>query len=269
MPGLTLLLATVWLIFATSAADAATCGNGAGGFNRWVREVRGAALANGIRGATFDAAMAGVSYHSRVISLDRNQKSFKLSLDQFMARRAPASFVSKGKRIMRANGKLLASIQRKYGVQPEVLIAIWGMETGFGSNVGNMSIIRSLATLAYDCRRSAFFTNEFLAALKILQRGDMSPSQMKGAWAGEVGQTQFLASNYIRFAVDFDRNGRRDLIRSKADALASTANYLKAYGWRRGAGYQRGQANFAVLKQWNKAGVYQKALALFAHRLAN
>ena len=191
-----------------------------------------------------------------------------ISLEAFMQRRAPQSFVNKGKRIIQQNAGLLNSIEKSYGVQKEIIVAIWGMETGFGANSGSMNIFSSLATLAYDCRRSAFFTEELLAALAIVDRGDMKPSQMKGAWAGEIGQTQFLAKNYLRFAVDGDGNGRRDLIRSKADVLASTANFLRQHGWRPGAGYQQGQPNFAVLREWNRAGVYQKALALFASKLA-
>ena len=246
---------------------AAKCGNSAGGFNAWLAQTKKEAAAKGISARTLSVAFKGVSYDASVIKLDRNQKSFKLSLDQFMARRAPASFVSKGKRIMKQNASLLGKIEKRYGVPPEVIVAIWGMETSFGGNSGKKSVVRSLATLAYDCRRSKFFTNELYAALKIIQRGDMTPAQMRGAWAGEIGQTQFLASNYLKFAVDYDRNGKRDLIRSRADVLASTANYLKAYGWRRGAGYQQGEANFRVLKKWNAAGVYQKALALFAKKL--
>jgi membrane-bound lytic murein transglycosylase B len=130
-----------------------------------------------------------------------------------------------------------------------------------------MSAIRSLATLAYDCRRSAFFTNELMAALAIVQRGDMAPSQMIGAWAGELGQTQFLATSYVKFAVDYDGNGRRDLLRSTADALASTANYLKAYGWKKGQPYGPGTANYAVLAQWNKATVYQQTIAELAKKI--
>lgn len=261
--------AVLALGIATGTAEAAKCGKGAGGFNNWLAATKKEAPGKGIKKSTLNRALKGVSYDARVIRLDRNQKSFKLSLNQFMARRAPPSFVSRGKRIMKSNSRLLRRIEKRYGVQPEVLVAIWGMETGFGGNSGKMSVIRSLATLAYDCRRTKFFTNEFYAALKIVQRGDMTPAQMKGAWAGEIGQTQFLASNYLKFAVDGDGNGRRDLIRSKADVLASTANYLKAHGWRRGGGYAQGQANFGVLKKWNKAGVYQKALALFAQKLAN
>lgn len=252
-----------------TAAHAATCGDSAGGFSTWLEEFKGEAQAKGISAKTLNTALANVSYDKKVIQLDRNQKSFKLSLEEFMERRAPASYVKKAKGIMQKNGKLLSSIESRYGVQPEVLVAIWGMETGFGSNSGDMSILRSLATLAYDCRRSDFFTNELYAALEIVQRGDKSPGQMKGAWAGEIGQTQFLASNYLKYAVDFDGDGRRDLISSKPDVLASTANFLRAHGWQAGAGYGPGEANYAVFKDWNRAGVYQQALALFASKIAN
>jgi len=249
-------------------ANAAQCGNSAAGFNQWKQQMAQEAVRAGISQRTVQRALMPTQYSRKVISLDRNQHSMNLSLEAFMQRRAPASFVSKGKRIMQQNAGLLNAIERRYGVQKEVLVAIWGMETGFGRNSGNMSVFNSLATLAYDCRRSAFFTEELLAALAIVDRGDMTPNQMRGAWAGEIGQTQFLAKNYLRFAVDGDGNGRRDLINSKADVLASTANFLRQHGWRPGAGYQQGQPNFSVLRDWNRAGVYQKALALFASKLA-
>ncbi|PZO78663.1 MAG: lytic transglycosylase [Mesorhizobium amorphae] len=252
-----------------TAAQAATCGNNAAGFPAWLEEFKAEAQGNGIKASTLNAALKGVSYDKKVIQLDRNQKSFKLSLDQFMARRAPPSYISKAKGIMRSNARLLNSIESRYGVQPEVLIAIWGMETGFGANSGNMNIFRSLATLSYDCRRSDFFTEELYAALQIVQRGDKSPGQMKGAWAGEIGQTQFLAKNYLKYAVDFDGDGRRDLISSKADVLASTANFLRAHGWQAGAGYGPGEPNYSVFRDWNRAGVYQQALALFASKIAD
>jgi hypothetical protein len=164
---------------------------------------------------------------------------------------------------------LLARIERQYGVPGPVLVAIWGLESDFGANAGNMSIIRSLATLAYDCRRTEMFQGELMAALRIIDRGDLQPSEMRGAWAGEMGQTQFLATNYERFAVDFDGNGRRDLIGSIPDVLASTANYLRAYGWRAGEPWDEGTHNFQVLKEWNSAPIYQRAIALFANRLAD
>ena len=251
-----------------SPASAQSCGKTGAGFDQWLDGFKQQAVAQGISERTVNSALGNVSYDKKVVSLDRNQKSFKLSLDQFMARRAPASFVKKGRGIIRSNAALLDSIEQRYGVQKEVLVAIWGMETGFGANSGNMPVFRSLATLSYDCRRSDFFTEELLAALAIVDRGDMSASAMRGAWAGEIGQTQFLAKNYLRFAVDGDGDGRRDLIRSKADVLASTANFLRQHGWRAGGGYGPGETNYGVFRDWNRAGVYQQALALFASQLA-
>ena len=249
-------------------AVAASCGNSSAGFDQWKQQMAQQAVSAGISQRTVQAALMPTQYSNQVIKLDRNQHSMNISLDAFMARRAPASFVSKGRKIIQQNASLLNNIESRYGVQKEILVAIWGMETGFGANSGSMNILNSLATLAYDCRRSDFFTEELLAALAIVDRGDMQPKQLRGAWAGEIGQTQFLAKNYLRFAVDGDGNGRRDLINSKADVLYSTANFLRQHGWQPGAGYQQGQPNFSVLRDWNRAGVYQKALALFASKLA-
>lgn len=261
-------LAAAAISFAAPAL-AQSCGNSSAGFQPWLETFKRQAAASGISQETLQTALGNVTYDPKVISLDRNQKSFKLSLDAFMERRAPASFVKKGKGIIAQNRDLLNRIEQRFGVQKEILVAIWGMETGFGANSGNMNIFRSLATLSYDCRRSDFFTEELLAALQIVERGDKKASDMKGAWAGEIGQTQFLAKNYLRYAVDFDGDGRRDLIRSKADVLASTANFLKQHGWIAGAGYNPGEPNFARLEDWNRAVVYQQGLALFASKLAN
>ena len=244
-------------------ALAAKCGNSAAGFSGWLAQFKKEAVAAGISQKVVASALNGVTYDSRVIKLDRNQKHFNLSFEKFYATRGrPLEGLVRSR--YQSNAALLNKIESRYGVPGEVIVAIWGLETSFGANTGNMASIRSLATLAYDCRRSAFFTNELMAALSIVQRGDMSPSQMVGAWAGELGQTQFLATSYVKFAVDFDGDGRRDLIRSKADALASTANYLKAYGWKKGQSYQPGTANYAVLGQWNKAKVYQQTIAALA-----
>ena len=130
-----------------------------------------------------------------------------------------------------------------------------------------MSIVRSLATLAFDCRRSAFFEKELVAALQIIDRGDMSAGELRGGWAGEIGQTQFLPDAYVKYAVDFDGDGRRDLIHSKADVLASTANFLKAHGWKRGQPWGEGTANYEVIRDWNRAGVYVKTIAVMADKL--
>ncbi|KQT84020.1 lytic murein transglycosylase [Aurantimonas sp. Leaf443] len=261
--------AATLMVLGLSAAPAvaAQCGNDASGFSAWKQQFAQEAMASGISQGTIQSALAPTAYSAQVIKLDRNQHSMNISLEDFMARRAPASFVTKGKKIIRDNAQVLNAMEKKYGVQKEIVVAIWGMETGFGANSGNMNIFSSLATLAYDCRRSDFFAEELLAALAIVDRGDMRPSQMKGAWAGEIGQTQFLAKNYLRFGVDGDGDGRRDLINSRADVLFSTANFLRQHGWQPGVGYQQGEGNFGVLRDWNRAGVYQKALALFASKL--
>ena len=149
-----------------------------------------------------------------------------------------------------------------------VIVAIWGLETDFGANYGKFPTIRALATLAYDCRRPDKFRPEVIAALRIVDRGDMNAADMHGAWAGEIGQTQFLPSSYLKFAVDYDGNGHRDLIHSVPDVLASTGNYPKGYGWQRGQPWGEGTPNFQVLLQWNASQVYTKTVAYFAQQLA-
>jgi lytic murein transglycosylase len=176
--------------------------------------------------------------------------------------------LARGANLMKQYGSVLGRIEQTYGVPGEVLVAIWGLETDFGVNIGKFPTLRSLATLAYDCRRSDMFKAELMDALRIVERGDLSPSEMRGAWAGEIGQTQFMPSSYIKYAVDFDGNGRRDLLRSAPDVLASTANYLANYGWKRGKEWEPGSANFAVIQQWNKSEVYSKTIAYFASQLA-
>jgi len=265
------LAAIIGLIMPTlciSAPRSSTlCGNDSSGFSAWKKAFTKDAQKHGISKRVLNDALYGISYNTKVTRLDRNQKSFKLSFDQFMEKRGANYIVKKGRKLKKKYAKLLKRIERKYGTPSGIILAIWGMESAFGRYTGNMNVIRSLATLAYDCRRSRFFTRELIAALKIIQQGDMTSDQMTGAWAGEIGQTQFLASNYLKFAVDFDGDGRRDLIRSRADALASTANYLASFGWMRGRGYQRGQTNYSAIKEWNSAGVYQRALAVIAKRI--
>ncbi len=261
------IAAALPILAATKSAQAAKCGNTKAGFSRWVGEFKKEAARKGISQRTIKATLGSVSYATRTIRLDRSQRSFKMSLNQFMKKRGANAIASQGKRLKRKHAKLFARIEQRFGVSPGVLLAIWGMETGFGRYLGNQDAISALATLAYDCRRSAFFTRELYAALQIIQRGELSRRQMRGAGHGELGQTQFLPSNYIKYAVDFDGNGRRDLIRSKSDALASTANFLRAHGWRRGGGYQPGQGNFRAIQGWNAAGVYQKAIAIIAAKI--
>lgn len=261
-------IAAAFIMGAAVPANAAKkCGNTSKGFNAWVAEFRKEAMANGIRKKTLDEAFSGMKYASSTIRMDRNQKSFKLSFDQFMKKRGAATIVKQGRRHKKNNASALARIEAKYGVPAGPLIAIWGMETAFGRFSGDKPIFPALATLAYDCRRSELFEAQLYGALKILQTRQLSKSKMKGAGHGELGQMQFLPANYIKYGVDGDGDGRVDMVNSHVDALASTANYLRAYGWRRGAGYQPGEPNYKAIKGWNKAGVYQKAIASIARSI--
>ncbi len=245
--------------FATPAL-AAKCGNTSAGFKEWVTQFKSEARASGISAKTIDAAFANVSYATKTIGVDRNQKSFKLSLDQFMQKRGANTIISKGKRLKAQHAAFFASVEKTYGVPPGPLIAIWGMETGFGGFLGNQHTMSAVATLAYDCRRSAFFTEQLYAMLQLIQKGWISPN-FKGAAHGEIGQTQFLPANVLRYGVNGDGKGGINLV-GMADALASSANFLRGHGWSRGGGYQPGQANFGAIQGWNAAGVYQKAIAI-------
>lgn len=257
--------ALFFLGFAMGAAEAARCGNSGGGFERWKKEFAKEAKRSGISRKGL-SALADTRYSKTTIRADRGQRSFKLSLDQFMKKRGANAIVQRGKRMKSQNSALLKSVEKRYGVPAGPLIAIWGMETGFGSYLGKSNVLSSVATLAYDCRRSEFFTTHLYAALRLVQNGSLSPAAI-GAAHGEIGQTQFLPANVVKFGVDWDGNGRVDLIRSKADALASTANFLRAHSWRPGAGYQSGQANFRALQAWNAASVYQQSIAIIAAQI--
>lgn len=246
-------------IMGATAAGAAQCGNTAAGFQAWKAAFASQAKAGGI-GSKGLAALASTSYSTGTIRADRNQKSFKLSLPAFMAKRGAAGIVARAKGLKRANAALFASLEARYGVPPGPILAIWGMETGFGAVTGNQPTVSASATLAYDCRRTAFFTEQLMAALKLVDSGAMS-SSTRGAMHGEVGQTQFMPKNIMLYGV-----GGRNL-NNKNDALASTANFLRGHGWRAGAGYQPGQPNFGAIKGWNAATVYQQAIAIMGQQI--
>lgn len=256
------------LAITPSLAHAAECGDGAGGFDSWLAKFKSRAAAQGISGSAISSGLAGVAYDPRVIRLDRGQHSFKLSFERFYARRVGSSLLARGRSRMSTHRATLDRVEKRFGVSAEIIIAIWGLETNFGADTsGKFSIINSLATLSYDCRRSPFFTGQLMDALRIVDRGDMSPAQLRGGWAGEIGQTQFLPTPYVKYAVDFDGDGRRDLVNSVPDILASTANFLKGHGWQAGQSWQPGSANYAVIKDWNRAEVYQRTIAVMADKL--
>jgi membrane-bound lytic murein transglycosylase B len=238
-------------------AIAATCGNGPGGFEAWKQQFAGEARAKGV-GATGIQALMSTNYASATIAADRSLRSFSLSLDAFLAKRGAAAIVSRGRQLRRSQAAMFSSIEQRYGVPPGPLIAIWGMETGFGSQRGNQNMLSSIASLSYDCRRPEYFTDQLYAALQLIDRGALSPAQ-RGSMHGEVGQTQFLPKNILAYGV-----GNLDVA---SNALASTANFLKAHGWRAGAGYQPGEPNFAAIQEWNAAQVYQKAIALMGRQI--
>jgi lytic murein transglycosylase len=259
--------AVLLLCVLASPGQAAQCG---GSFENFVAAFSREAAAAGVSRATIDAALSGAQQDQAVLAFDRRQRgTFRKSFESYVATRVTAGRISRGRQLMQRHSGLLSRIERQFGVPPEILVAIWGLETDFGSgDMGKLPTFRVLATMAHDCRRTELFQRELLAALRILQRGDLPLGEMRGAYAGELGQTQFLPSSYFKFAVDYDGNGHADLRRSVPDVLASTANYLKSYGWKVGQPWHEGSGNFNVLREWNTALVYRKTIAHFADRLA-
>ena len=201
-------------------------------FQAWLQGVRAEAAAQGIAPATLDEALAGVAPIPRVVELDRRQPESTLTFAQYLERVVPARRVEIGRRKLAEHRELLAAVGARYGVQPRYIVALWGVETGFGRITGSFPVIAALATLAYDGRRAEFFRGELLKALRILDEGHIAPAQMKGSWAGAMGQVQFMPSSFLRYARDHDDDGRQDIWTSTADAFASAANYLAGVGWR-------------------------------------
>lgn len=213
-----------------SGSALAECRN-TSNFNQWLNGFKQQAIGSGIPANIVNNALHNISFDPSVIKRDRSQQVFAQTFLEFSAKKVNNYRLRNGSKLLRSNAGLFQRIEQQFGVAPPVLAAYWALETDFGAVTGNYPTLRALATLAYDCRRPALFRQELIHALRIIQRGDMQPAQMKGAWAGELGQLQFLPKGYDMHAVDYDGDGRRDLIRSKADALASAANLLRHYGW--------------------------------------
>ena len=252
------VIAFVALVSMVSEAGAAQCGNTPAGFEAWKTQFASEARGRGISPSAV-AALMGTNYSTATIAADRGQRSFRLSLDQFLAKRGGAAIVARGRALKQSHAALFASIQQRYGVPPGPLLAIWGLETAFGSQRGNQNTLSAVATLAYDCRRSAYFTEHLYAALTLIDRGVLSAST-RGSMHGEVGQTQFLPKSILNYGTGGDLN-------NAANALTSTANFLRAHGWRAGGGYQPGEANFGAIQGWNAAPVYQRAIAHIARQI--
>jgi lytic murein transglycosylase len=253
------------LVFA-APAWAAECG---GDFSAFLTAMARDAAAAGVSRTVVDSAFAGLTPDGSVLAFDRRQRgTFRKSFEDYAATRVVPARIRRAKQLMARHAALLARIERQFGVPATLLMAIWTLESDNGTgDMGKLPVIRTLATLANDCRRSELFQNELIAALKIIQRGDLLQRELIGAYAGEIGQTQFLPSSYIKYGVDFDGDGRVDLRHSVPDVLASTANLLKANGWRAGAPFGEGTANFEVMREWNRSDVYRKTMVLFAERL--
>jgi lytic murein transglycosylase len=253
-------------LLAIAPLEAATCRDPAG-FEAFLGEIKKEAAAQGVSEPAL-SALDGLGYDAAIIAKDHGQKVFKQSFEEFSGRMVNSYRLRKGAQLMKQYASVFSRIEATYGVPAPVIVAIWGLETDFGAVNGATPTLRALATLAFDCRRTERFQAELIDALKLIERGDLAPVAMRGAWAGEIGQTQFMPSSYLKYAVDFDGNGHRDLIHNVPDVLASTANYLKGYGWQRGAGWEPGEPNFDVIKEWNKADVYARTIAYFASKLA-
>jgi peptidoglycan lytic transglycosylase B len=201
-------------------------------FDKWLVDLKSEALAKGISEPIFNSAFKDVKLLKRVVSLDRKQPEVTQTFQQYMAKRLPQELINKGRKKLAENRAALAEVSEKYGVQPRFIVALWGVETRFGTYTGGFSVINALTTLAYDARRADYFRKELLLALQILEEGHISIENMKGSWAGAMGQAQFMPSSFVNFAVDHDQDGRRDIWTTKPDVFASAANYLSKSGWK-------------------------------------
>ncbi len=253
--------------FFAAPASAAQCG---GNFNAFLNQMARDAQAAGVSQQVIAQAFAGLSPDQNVLAFDRRQKGMfhSKSFEEYARTRVIPARINRARKLMGTHAALLSRIERQFGVPRELIMAIWTMETDNGTgDMGKLPVVRTIASLAWDCRRTELFQGELIAALKIVQRGDLPLRDMIGAYAGEIGQTQFLPSSYIKYGVDYDGNGHVDLRHSVPDVLASTANLLKVNGWQAGQPYGEGTANFDAMREWNHSEVYRKTLVLFAQQL--
>ena len=219
---------------AAPSPRAASCHNGAT-FDRFLADLKQQAIAAGVSQQAIAEASPYLVYEQGIVNRDRGQRVFGQIFTEFAGRMAAPYRMQQGQQRIKTYAAAFARAEKEYGVPPAVIAAFWGLESDFGANMGHLPTLPSLVSLAYDCRRSEMFANETIAALKIVERGDLSPSEMVGSWAGELGQTQFLPTHYFNYAVDYDGDGHRNLLRSPPDVIGSTANYIaNGLKWRRG-----------------------------------
>ncbi|MBI4367168.1 MAG: lytic murein transglycosylase [Deltaproteobacteria bacterium] len=260
-------LALLLTLALAAPASAAPCG---GDFRAFIAAMSREAQAAGVSRAVIDQAFAGVTPDPAVLNFDRRQRgTFRKTFEQYAATRVIPARIKRAKTLMVRHAALLSRIERQFGVPPAVIMAIWTLESDNGTgDIGKLPVVRTIATMAHDCRRTELFQGELIAALQIVQRGDLPLRDLVGAFAGEIGQTQFLPSSYIKYGVDYDGNGHVDLRHSVPDVLASTANLLKTSGWRAGAPFGEGTENFQAMREWNRSEVYRKTIVLMAERIA-
>ena len=262
------LFALLFLLTFASPSLAAPCG---GDFHTFLAAMGREAQSAGVSRAVVDQAFAGLTIDQNVLAFDRRQKGMfhTKSFEEYSRTRVIPARIKRAARLMQVHAQLLARIERQFGVPSSLVVAIWTLESDNGTgDIGKLPVIRTLATLAHDCRRTELFQGELIAALRIVQRGDLPLRDLIGAYAGEIGQTQFLPSSYIKYGVDFDGNGHVDLRHSVPDVLASTANLLKVNGWKAGAPYGEGTSNFEdAMREWNHSELYRKTIVLMAQQL--
>jgi lytic murein transglycosylase len=239
---------------AAPSPRAAACHNGMS-FDRFLADLKQQAVADGVSQRALAEATSYLVYDQGIVNRDRGQRVFGQIFTEFAGRMAAPYRMQQGQARIKAYSAAFARAEKEYGVPPAVIAAFWGLESDFGSNMGNLPTLRSLVSLAYDCRRSEMFQGETIAALKIIDRGDLAPSEMIGSWAGELGQTQFLPTHYFSYAVDYDGDGRRNLLRSAPDVIGSTANYIATgLKWRRGEPWlEEVRAPATVSFPWDQA----------------
>lgn len=238
-------------------------------FDRWLKNFRAKAQARGISASTLDNAFNGAKFLPRVIELDRKQPESKMTFEQYRERIVSAQRINQGRHEFRKHRALLDRVADAYGVQPQYIVALWGIETNYGGNTGGFDVIDSLATLAYEGRRREFFSDELMNALEIIDAGHISAQAMKGSWAGAMGQSQFMPSSFQNFAQDFNGDGKKDIWNTKIDVFASAANYLARSGWKGDEKWGRrvffnnvnesmiGRDNKKSLEEWSRLGVTQ------------
>ena len=266
--------AAITLIFVLSGDIGRTLAGEKPSFQKWLEGVRKEALAAGVSKKILDQAFHNVKPIPRVIALDRSQPESKLTLKEYLNRVVSGKTVWDGRRLYHERRDLLKKIADQYGVEPQYIVALWGIETRYGRITGGYPVIASLATLAYDGRRSEFFRGELIRALKILEEGHIAHKNMDGSWAGAMGQVQFMPSSFVNYAVDYDGDGRRDIWDNVPDALASAANYLARSGWKRDQGWggevklpegfdlkNVGEETKKSLKAWRAMGLRGKGIA--------